>query len=477
MTLKERIDRLSSLVDGMSVLYVEDEALIRENIKLFLDTIFKDVWTASNGIEGFNLYKERKFDIVITDLLMPEMNGIEIVQKIKELSPDQPVIVISACLESAYLLELINLGIIQFLLKPIQTEQMVETLDEIVMDIYNKRKTNELNSRLKQELVHQSRLLQQYKEVVDLSAIVTQTDIYGNITYVNDAFCDTTGYSYDEVISKSHNVVRHPDVSPEFYKNLWDTILSKQTWRGVIKNLSRDGNQYITNATIRPILDEYDNIIDFISISYNTTELYTINEEIWQTQQEMLLTLGEVGETRSQETGNHVRRVAKFAKLLGELYGLEEDELRLLYSAAPMHDIGKIGIADSILLKRGKLDVDEYESIKKHTKIGYEILKRCNRPLLQAAAIIAHEHHEKWDGTGYPNAVQGESIHIYGRIIALADVFDALISERVYKRAWDLETTVAYLLDQRGKHFDPVLVDIFVEHIDKFHEIFLEYKD
>lgn len=477
MTMKEMVNQLTSLAKGMSILYVEDEMLIRENTKLLLETIFPHVKTASNGVEGLQLFQSTVFDIVITDILMPEMNGVTMVKQIKELNPQQPIIITSACEESSYLLELINLGVAQFLLKPIQTENMVRIVHEVVKNIYNQRKVNEFTAQLKQDLIHQTTLLEQYKEIVDISTIVIKTDLQGNIIYTNDAFCKTSGYSSDEILTHGHRILRHPEMQKEFYEDLWRTILNKQTWTGSIKNLKKNGQNYITDTTIRPILDEFGNIIEFISISHDVTELYDLNDEIWQTQHEMLSLLGEVGETRSQETGNHVRRVAKYSKLLGELYGLEEDQLRLIYSASPMHDIGKIGIPDAILLKPGKLDSDEYDVMKTHSNIGYDILKNSNRPLLQAAAIIAHEHHEKWDGSGYPNALAGESIHIYGRIIALADVFDALSCDRVYKKAWPMDTIIEFIINERGRHFDPKLVDMFMANIDRFVEIAKEFKD
>ncbi|MFH0709683.1 MAG: HD domain-containing phosphohydrolase [Pseudomonadota bacterium] len=477
MMFKSKLDQIIEYAKGMSVLYVEDEALIRENNKYLLNTIFSDVQTASNGAEGLKLYEKKAFDIVITDIIMPEMNGVMMVKKIKELNPKQSIIITSASEESAHLLELINLGVAEFLLKPIKTEQIISILNEVVTNIYNQRKVDELTVHLKQELLHQTTLLEQYKEVVDVSTIVTKTNIYGKIIYANDLFCQKTLYRPDEIISKSHRVIRHPEMSKEFYQNLWETILDKKIWNGNIKNIKKNGENYITETTIKPILDEFGSILEFISISHDVTELYDINDEIWQTQHEMLSLLGEVGETRSQETGNHVRRVAKYSKLLGELYGLDEEQIRLVYSAAPMHDIGKIGIADAILLKPGKLDFNEYEVMKTHSSIGYDILKHSTRPLLQAAAIIALEHHEKWDGSGYPNAVSGDKIHIYGRIIALADVFDALSCERVYKKAWPIEKIIELVVSERGCHFDPTLVDLFMDNIEKFTEIAFKYKD
>jgi response regulator RpfG family c-di-GMP phosphodiesterase len=142
-----------------------------------------------------------------------------------------------------------------------------------------------------------------------------------------------------------------------------------------------------------------------------------------------------------------------------------------------MHDIGKIGIPDAILLKPGKLDADEYEVMKTHSSIGYDILKYSSRPLLKAAAIIAREHHEKWDGSGYPNALNGSDIHIYGRITALADVFDALSCERVYKKAWPMEQIIDLVSQERGRHFDPDLVDMFMANLERFREIAAKYQD
>lgn len=477
MMFKSKLNQIIEYAKGMSVLYVEDEALIRENNKSLLNTIFSDVQTASNGAEGLKFYEKKVYDIVITDIIMPEMNGVMMVRKIKELNSKQPIIITSASEESTYLLELINLGVAEFLLKPIKTERIISILNEVVTNIYNQRKVDELTLNLKQELLHQTTLLEQYKEVVDASTIVTKTNVYGKIIYANNQFCQKTGYSLNEILSSTHRIIRHPEVNKEFYQNLWETILEKKIWNGTIKNIKKNGDNYITETTIKPILDEFGSILEFISISHDITELYEINDEIWQTQHEMLSLLGEVGETRSQETGNHVQRVAKYSKLLGELYGLEEEQIRLMYSAAPMHDIGKIGIADAILLKPGKLDFDEYEVMKTHSSIGYDILKHSNRPLLQAAAIIALEHHEKWDGSGYPNAVSGDRIHIYGRIIALADVFDALSCERVYKKAWPIEKIIELVVAERGRHFDPTLVDLFMDNIEKFTEIAFKYKD
>ncbi len=210
---------------------------------------------------------------------------------------------------------------------------------------------------------------------------------------------------------------------------------------------------------------------------FNVTELVKANEEIINTQKELLYRMGEIGETRSKETGNHVKRVAEYSRQLALLAGLETDQAQLLKMASPMHDIGKVAIPDSILMKPGKLDADEWEIMKTHASIGHDLLCHSDRPILKAAAIVAGQHHEKWDGSGYPNRYCGEEIHIFGRITALVDVFDALASERVYKKAWPMEKIIDLIHEQKGRHFDPKLVDIFLNNLPVFLEIKDQYQD
>ncbi|WP_432355437.1 HD domain-containing phosphohydrolase [Sporosarcina sp. A2] len=206
-------------------------------------------------------------------------------------------------------------------------------------------------------------------------------------------------------------------------------------------------------------------------------DAFILQNELLETQKEIIETMGEIGESRSQETGNHVRRVAKYSYKLALLAGIPESRALLLRYASPMHDIGKVATPDSILLKPGKLTTEEFEHMKLHTVVGYNIFRNSERELLKTAAIIAYQHHERWDGQGYPRGIKEEQIHIFGRITAVADVFDALGSDRVYKNAWPLEKIVSYLEEQRGKQFDPTLIDLFLNHLDEFVTIRDSYTD
>lgn len=194
-------------------------------------------------------------------------------------------------------------------------------------------------------------------------------------------------------------------------------------------------------------------------------------------EQELLFRMSRAAEFRDPETGAHIQRMAHYSCLIAQRAGLSAEEQTLLLQAAPLHDVGKIGIADAILLKPGRLTPEEFELMKGHARLGHELLSGSESRVLQAGAAIALAHHEKFDGSGYPNKLAGEAIPLYGRIVAVADVFDALTSERPYKRAWELDRAMRYLREGSGQHFDPACVAAFLSGQDEilairdsFHE-------
>ncbi len=195
--------------------------------------------------------------------------------------------------------------------------------------------------------------------------------------------------------------------------------------------------------------------------------------ELEHSQHHMIHVLSSLMESASDETGKHINRVAKTSSLLARYHPfMNEEDAEILYHASPMHDIGKMTIPHEILHKPGRYTKEEFNTMKAHTSNAYDLLGGSDRKLVKAAAVIAHEHHEKWDGTGYPRQLKATDIHIYGRIVALADVFDALTHARCYKEAWSIEETVKYIQEHRGTHFDPELVDIMIEHMDDFIAIY-----
>ena len=458
--------------------------------------------------------------------------------------------------------------------------------------------------------------LNQFQHLIKAATLYSTTDKKGIITDVNDLFVKLSGYSRDELIGKSHNIVRHPEMSKEVYADMWKTIQNKQRWKGIIKNRAKDGSSYYVRSNIFPLLDTNNEIVEYISLRDDVTEeiqrkkylegsldtfiektnekeyllnqyekvinlnnsffridakfnlihvnhvfcsifkstqkelknknladiieanfftknyksinavllnkgnwtgtvpfqrkdksilymdtsvnaiydknhkllelmlvmnditdLIVAQKEIEETQRDIVFTMGAIGETRSKETGNHVKRVAEYSKLFAIYSGLSSDRAELLKMASPMHDIGKVAIPDAILNKPGKLNDEEWKVMKTHSALGYKMLKNSKRVILKTAAIVAYTHHEKWDGTGYPKGMKGNEIHIFGRITAIADVFDALGSDRCYKKAWPDEKIFALIKEGRGTHFDPALVDIFFNELDSFLKIRDAFKD
>ncbi|MDX1320884.1 MAG: response regulator [Oceanospirillum sp.] len=189
-------------------------------------------------------------------------------------------------------------------------------------------------------------------------------------------------------------------------------------------------------------------------------------KQLNETRLQVVRRLGRAAEYRDNETGLHIVRMSKISRLLGEAMGMDEYQCDLLLNASPMHDIGKIGIPDQILLKPGKFAPEEWEIMKQHAQMGADILEGEDSDLLSMARDIALTHHEKWDGSGYPNGLKGEDIPLVGRICAIADVFDALTSERPYKKAWSVEDALKLIEENRGTHFDPALVDAFMANLD-----------
>ncbi len=201
-----------------------------------------------------------------------------------------------------------------------------------------------------------------------------------------------------------------------------------------------------------------------------------LNSEIISTQKEIIERLGSVVESRSNEVAFHVNRVAEISYILALASGMNQKDAYRLKLSSPMHDIGKIGILDNILLKPGKLTAQEFEIMKTHTRIGHDILAGSLKELLNLARIVAYEHHEKWDGSGYPKGLHGEDISIYGRITAIADVFDALTQDRVYKKAWSIDKAIDFIKVESGKHFDPNLVKLFLENIDEIKKVMVKFQ-
>ncbi len=233
---------------------------------------------------------------------------------------------------------------------------------------------------------------------------------------------------------------------------------------------------YLTGIRECSTLDQHlmELFCDNVLIAFDN--LY-LKDQLLATQRELVYRLGEAVETRSQETGHHVKRVAAISRVLAMKAGMSEQEAEILVHASPLHDLGKIGIPDAILNKPAGLDAHEWHVMQSHTQIGYDLLANSEREILKIGGVISLQHHEKWDGSGYPEGLKGEEIALCARITALADVYDALSSDRVYKDAWPKEKVLDYIKTNSGKHFDPQLVTLFFESLEAIESIQRKFSD
>lgn len=456
-----------------TILVVDDTP---KNIQLVANILNKlglyEIIFAFNGRDALKRVHENEVSLILLDIMMPEIDGFEVASALKldEKYKNIPIIFITAFTDSESIKKGFEIGGEDYITKPFSSPELIARVNTHI-------ELHKARAMLQRQLNENISLLEQYKNAVDESDIVSKTDTKGVITYVNKKFIEISGYTEAELIGKPHNIVRHPETPSEGFAKMWKHIQQKKIWKSEIKNLKKDGTYWVAESTIVPILDTNGEIVEYMSVRHDITAIHDLYIEIENTQKEVIQTLGAIGETRSKETGNHVKRVAGYSYLLAKLYGLDELECEMLRDASPMHDIGKIGIPDDILNKPGKLTADEFEIIKTHARLGYDMLCRSERKIFKTASTISHEHHEKYDGSGYPRGLKGEDIHIYGRITAIADVFDALGSDRCYKKGWELDDILKFLQDESGKHFDPKLINMFLSNIEQFLDIRRIFKE
>jgi putative two-component system response regulator len=351
--------------ESISILAVDDEPFNLDLIEAaFMDYENLTITNAIDGIEALEILKKQKFDVVLLDISMPNMSGLEVLAKIRKDSKLEqlPVLMVTANIEKEQ--EALEAGASDFISKPYDIDILcARTINYAKMNLYHKQIQNQ------------------------------------------------------------------------------KTVLEQK-------------------------VDE------------RTKELQATLEMAKKTEYEISIRLGRASEFRDLETGGHIKRMSHYSKLLASLYGLSDEECELILYAAPLHDIGKVGIPDNILLKPGRFTTEEFNIMKMHSQLGAKMLEGSDEfPVLQAGHLIALEHHEKWDGTGYPNGKKEQEIHLYARIVAIADVFDALSSKRCYKDSMPFEKVLSIMKNDTGTHFDPSLIELFFKNIDKFLEIKEKFND
>lgn len=455
----------------LDIFIVDDEPAIVDQLYRIVSKKARTVKKFLSAKDALDAFIASKPHFILSDIRMPEMNGIEFCKEIKKLDPKVPVAFLSATDDREHLIEAINAGSNYFLSKPIEVEKLNETLKKISQNIALEtlaRKQQEfLDKELKiktNTILEQNIILDQIQKAISHSFLFRQIDKNGKLIYANDNF---------------KNLFNIEDIAGvDAYKNRFFSLekeeikLDKITDDNQISLYDRcykiaDRDLFIKSTTIA--LPSSNNLLE---ISCDVTKTHELANQLLSVQEKIVFTLGNIVESRSEETSKHVERVANYAYIIARRCGIDSAKLDLLKAAAPLHDIGKIAIDDAILKKPAKLTDIEMQKMRTHTTVGYDLLKNTEGEVFEVASKIALMHHEKWDGTGYPNALAKEKIDLNARVVAIADVFDAISSKRVYKDAWSLDDAINYIISEKGRSFDPELIDAFYKELDTIKDIY-----
>jgi PAS domain S-box-containing protein len=474
------------------LLVVDDDHSVR---KALVDVLMHSGYEcdeASSVDEALVYLRKQNYTCVLTDLVMPERTGIDLLREVVSGYPDVAVILVSGQNDTAQVRRALKNGAFDYIVKP-------ATAGEIVTTVYSalKKRENylkELNDRQSlRERVEIGMVESILFEDIVRSTIdgIMITDLGNRIIMVNPAYEKLTGFRRDELIGTIPAILNGSQASKDFGTRAALQLTGSGYWSGEVVDRRKDGTEWFANLTISRVKDSRGKAFADVFVVRDITDKKSMErqlierlQEIQSAQDAAIIGFAKLAECRNPETGMHLERMRKYCRVLADQmaqlpkYKAEIDEgfTDSLFKSSPLHDVGKVGIPDSILLKPGKLTREEYEIMKTHTIIGGDALKTAEsklpgRSFLTLGREIAYHHHEKFDGTGYPFGLSGESIPLSARIVAFADAYDALTSKRVYKDVVEPEESKRRLLTDRGKHFDPDVVDAFLLRENQFLQI------
>lgn len=467
------------------VLIVDDDPGIRNTISELIEELGYLCETASDGLDAVELLDSGPYLCVFTDIMMPNMSGLELIRKIKARDVSLPIIVITGYASLEIAIDAMKYGASDFISKPFKVKQIELMLNKVKREKdlieENKRFSDTLQlHRLIDNLVGQ--IEDKNEELISLQAISEKIISMKGIRDLVGAIIDVSKQLLDEAdvrffpISRKHNTLIDPDGGKEI-------LLDPGLLKGDIVRKNGSGKALTDNfETIFPLMiegqvfgaldivtssilgdDKESKILYLLDRSAERMENVALYEGLYENMLSTLNSMAKILDARDPHTSQHSTRVTSLSMAMGKALGLDEDDLDVLYIAASLHDIGKVGIPDHILLKPDGLTDEEFAVIKKHPDIGADILKPIP-PMAKETDIIRH-HHERYDGRGYPAGLKGKEIPHLSRIISLADSFDAMTSDRPYRDGMSIEKAIEEIERCKGSQFDPELAEIFINHV------------
>ncbi len=460
----------------MKILVVEDAVEYLAIYRKILERMGHHPIITTSGTDALDAVKANPdIGLVLLDLHLPDFHGVDLCRLVRNTLHDSSVYFILVTGDNSADVQRkgLDAGADDFLTKPLDLGILESRIKVGVRSVETTEQLRKQRERA-EELSRENELFKQgFNESQQPH---TFTDVNGIITHVNKAVEEFYGFDSESLIgckSSAFNAGREVYAERGYtdeeymahFKDLWTSILDpeKGYWDGYVFNRTRSGEVKEIHLRVNSMRDSEGELLGFGALLLDVTDILERERQI---RYACYRTIVDLAEVRDNETGEHLTRMSEFSALLAEKLGCPRKFVMDIKQFAPFHDIGKVGIPDSILLAPRKLTAEEFDLIKTHPTIGYDILK--NAETLQFAGEIAHTHHEKFNGKGYPQGLVGKKIPLCGRIIALADVYDALRSKRPYKNPWPHEEVVDLIVSERGEHFDPEIVDCFLENKDEF---------
>lgn len=464
----------------LRVLLVDDEPLMLSTYRRGLQSLGVELTLADSPERGLQALRERPSDVIVADYRMPGMNGGEFLERVRREWPQTQRILVTASADVQMIEDVMRRGgIFRLLLKPFETQKLREV---VTAALDQSRQQRELHRQ------HAARQLdlQTYRHTFfsALDAMMI-ADLDGNLLQVNEAFAQLYGVDRTEALLRRPTLTSGLDLRGTDWPTIHAALQRSGHWSGEVGN-----NGHIALLSVSRIADDAGVAYAYGAVEKDVSVRHRLEEQTRAAQYEVILALARLAEYRDPETGAHLDRIRNYCRLLAQQLAtqprfaqvVDSAYIDALYYSSPLHDIGKVGIPDAVLLKPQRLTPDEWRVMQRHTSIGAEVLSAAGQSLsekswLTLALTIAQQHHEKWDGSGYPRGLRGGEIDLSARIVALADAYDAITSRRSYKDPLSHDTARQRIIADCGTHFDPDIVAAFIAVEEEFVRVRDRYAD
>lgn len=445
------------------------------------------------AIEELN---NKHYDIVISDIYMPDKSGEDLFNYCLEHFPDLPIIFMTGNPDIEMAVDFLKKGGYDYISKPFLIDDFFKKIDTVLEKAHKRKEEKYLVNDLRELLNKRVEELQIFRDAIestDDGLIIMDTE--GIIVEVNPGFERMSGMKKNKILQK-HVSVLQKDLLPDLnFQEIQNILALKGQWEEEMRGSKESGEILISSSSFFPIRNEAENIFAYAALIKDVSKLRRVENALIESlenttlaQEAIIFGLAKLAEFRDRDTGYHLERIRGYSKLLAEELSklpkfrqeINDKFIDTLYRTAPLHDIGKVGIPDQILLKKGKLTEQEYEIIKSHTTIGFQTLSSIRQQygemdFLNMGIDITYCHHERFDGNGYPRGLKNNEIPLSAKIVSIADVYDALTSDRVYKQAYSHEKSLDLMSKEKGKHFAPLIFEVFVSINNQFDNIRQKY--